>query len=240
MTVLQFVGLALVLIPWGFFERLRHPSSALWLALLVFYLTDVFFAIGYHVSDRYVFLLPGYLALALFAGAGWQAASNTLAVYNRSTRFWLVACLILLIVVPLTTYYLAPRLVSSLGVNPTTVRTLPGREPNRFFLWPSKRGYTGARRYGEQALAALPTGAILIADHTPLETLNYLMTVEGLREDITLVKIEPGADLAALITSLPTARPIFLADDTPDYYNLRNLPRTTLAPVGPVFRLEQP
>ncbi len=238
MTALQFVGPALVLILWGLLHRQHHQSSALWPALLVFYLTDVFFAISFRVSDRYVFFLPGYLALALFAGAGWLAARSSSAEHRRKRDHWLAACLILLVAVPIATYYVAPRFVAALDLNPMTVRTLPGREPNRFFLWPAKHGYTGALRYGEQALAVLPVGAVLLADHTPLETLKYLQIVEGMRQDLTLVKVEPGIDLAPLIASFPPATPIYLADDNPEYYNLRSLPRATLAPVGPVFRLQ--
>ena len=243
LTVLQFCGPALLLILWGLLARGRARLPAPWASLLVLIIVDFLFAATYRVNDRYVFLLPGYLALSLFAGAGWQAARAALASRGwalANFRHYLMVCLFLLIGMPIAVYYAVPRMMVALDQNPLQVRTLPGREPNEFFLWPGKRGYVGALHYGEETLATLPAGAMLVADHTPVQTLKYLQEVVGLRQDVRLVAIQAGNDLAPLLSSLPPGTPIFLADSNPDYYNLRSLPEATLANIGPIFRLELP
>ena len=236
---LQFVGLAFLLGIWGIVDRLSGAHPALWNALFLLYLTDVFFAISYRVNDRYVFFLPGYLVFALFAGAGWEAAWRALRRRFSPGPLFAAVGLALLVLAPLVSYYSVPRLLVAAGANPLGIRTLPGREPNTFFLWPGKAEYRGAADYGWQTLAALADEAVLIADHTPLETLRYLQVVEGLREDVTLVKIEPGQDLAPLVAAQEANRPIYLAADDPAYYNLRNLRGLQLLPEGPVFRLQR-
>ncbi|HZD09717.1 MAG TPA: DUF2723 domain-containing protein [Candidatus Binatia bacterium] len=245
LTLLQFCSPALVLIPWGLVDRLRSGRPKVWIPLLAFYLFDVLFAVSYRVNDRYAFLLPGYVALALFTGAGWQAARAALASRQRPSTVSvamagvLVAGSVLVLVMPIAVYYVAPRAMAALNLNPLDVRRLPGREPNAFFLWPGKGGYLGARQYGEQTLAALPPAATLFADHTPLETLRYLQAVEGIRPDVQILKIEPGENLAPLIDSLPPESPIYLADDNTDYYNLLSLPEADLIATGPVYRLKR-
>lgn len=245
-TILQFSSPVIVLLIWGLYDRLRTRPSPFWLALFAFYCANVLFSVSYRVNDRYVFLLPGYLALALFCGAGWQLARRTMSsrwlwmAKKANARAAIVACLSVLVATPGAVYYLAPRVMVALDSNPMDVRALPGREPNHFFLWPGKRDYVGARQYGEQTLATLPRGATLIADHTPIETLRYLQDVVGLRQDVRLIQIEPEDDLGELLDSLPQGTAIYLADSNPNYYNLRSLPEVTLAERGPLFRLDFP
>lgn len=243
LTLLQFSSPAIALVMWGIVARWRSPNSALWRSMLFFYGVNTLFAITYDVNDRYVFLLPGYLALALFAGAGWEAARKVFEARGQGpaagkAKMLAVASLALLIAMPLSLYYLAPRVLVAAGANPMQARALPEREPNEFFLWPGKRDYYGAARYGEDTLAALPEGAVLIADHTPIQTLKYLQMVRGRRPDVRLVAIEPGDDLGPVIEKIPQTVPIYLADSNPNYYNLRSLPDATLAASGPIFRLE--
>jgi hypothetical protein len=248
-TGLQFAGGAIVLIILGLRDRLRkEEGSIFWPALFLLYVTTTVFAFSYRVNDRYVFMLPGYLALALFAGAGWQAAGRLcdkrascaglrgrLARIDRRKLY--AACLTLLIAMPVSLYAVAPRVMAAQNLNPLNVRSLPGRDPYFFFLWPGKQGHLGARLYGESTLHALPSEAILIADHTPIETLRFLQEVEGLRRDVRLIQIEPGDSLAPLLDSLPDNAAIFIADNNPDYYDLGSIPQANLIAMGPVFKL---
>ena len=144
----------------------------------------------------------------------------------------------LLFLTPALTYFTTPRLLAALDLNPLGVRELPGREPNRFFLWPPKQDEWGARDFGESALKGLPQAAVLIADHTPLEPLLYLQEVEGLRPDVRLIKIEPGDDLTPILAKHTPDIPIFLADENPNYYAWREIPGASLEQVGVVWRLE--
>jgi hypothetical protein len=245
---LQFAGLALLLVLLGLWAFLREgrvdagrwPASP-WLVLLLFYAASAAFAFSYRVNDQYVFYLPGYLVAALFAGRGWQYLAENggrLAGPRRALPRRLL--LMSLLLVPPLAYNVAPRLLNAAGLNPMNIRSLPGRDPNWFFLWPGKGGYQGAADYGRAALAGLPPDAYLIADHTPLQTVTYYYIVEGLRPDIRLRPINPGQDLAPLVAELPAGARIFLADNNGAYYNLRSLPGAELRPLGVVYELSLP
>ena len=66
----QFVGLALILVVVGFAVSWRRLPRWQAVFLLLLYVVPAGFAFGYQVGDRYVFYLPGYLALALWLGLG--------------------------------------------------------------------------------------------------------------------------------------------------------------------------
>jgi hypothetical protein len=229
---LQFVGLSGILGLLGMIRRWRDGWPGPWLALFVFFLTDSLFALSYDVNDRFVFFLPAYLVFALFAGAGWQA----LFVRREGTRGRALAAALVLLL-PILTYAALPSLLQRSGFDPLGTRALPGRDAVRFFLWPPKQEAWGAATFAHEAFALMPPDAVVIADHTPLEPLRYLQTVVGLRSDVTLLKIEPGQDLAPLLSSLPPATAVFLADDNPDYYAWQALPAVRLEPVGPLYRV---
>lgn len=236
---LQFAGLSFLLGAWGMVARVRAGGGAIWWGLLLLYATDVFFAISYRVNDRFVFFLPGYVAFALFVGAGWEAAQRFWRDRVKRARLWSVVGMALLVGVPIALYYTVPQAMTAAELNPLNIRSLPGREPNRFFLWPSKRDHWGAARYAHGALDSVEPDAVLLADHTPLEALRYAQIVEGMRPDVTLVKIEPGQDLAPVVSRQELGTPIYVASDDPQYYNLRNVPGAALAPAGPVYRLRR-
>jgi hypothetical protein len=232
---LQFVGLAGLLGVWGWVDMWRKGRPTPWLTLSILYVTGVLFAFSYHVNDQYVFYLPSYLAFALFVGRGWQAVSQTWPRASHPASKALIV--ILLVATPILAYDGTPRLLRAANANPMDVRELPGREPNRFFLWPAKNGYLGAADYGRSALETLPPDSILIADYTPMETIRYLRSVEGLRPDIRLKYVSPGQDLAPIVAQFPPGSVIFLAGNAPDYYNLSSLPGATLQPDGVIYRL---
>jgi hypothetical protein len=84
----------------------------------------------------------------------------------------------------------------------------------------------------------LPPNSVLIADHTPYETLYYLQKVESVRPDVQLIKVEPDENLATVIDTFQGDVPVFLADNNRHYYNLDSLPGTILVRDGIVYRLE--
>ena len=228
---LQFVGPAGLLGLRGFIDRHWSPP---WIALGVLYATGVAFAFSYRVNDQFVFYLPSYLAFTFFIARGWHILTRQSRWFTASRR---ATVLVLIVAVPMATYALLPRALTALRLNPLDIRTLPGRDPNQYFLWPGSRDDYGAAIYARTALASLPPASVVIADHTPLEALRYVQSVEGVRPDVQLVKIEPGDDLAPVLKPFSNGQAIFLADDDPRYYNLGSIPDRCLKPFGDLHQL---
>ena len=228
---LQFVGPAALLALYALWRGRGWLGDVRWQALALLFAVNVGFALTYRVNDAYVFFLPSYLAAALVVGQGAELVAARWGGLRRAPAQ--AGLLAALAVTPAVVYLLLALLFARQGINPLGVRSLPEREPNLYFLWPAKASYTGARTYGLAAFAALPPQATLIADHTPLEPLRYLQSIEGVRPDVRLVKIEPGDDLGPVIAGLQG--PVFVADQDPRYYNLTTLPGVRLAATGPVF-----
>ena len=232
---LQFPGPALLLGALAWISLPRWRRSPAWQALALLYLTCTAFAFSYHVNDQYAFYLPGYLVFAPFTGLGWDLAGEKFPRLRQ--RPGPALGLGLAVLLPPLAYAVLAGGLAGLELNPLGIRQLPGREPNWFFLWPAKNGYHGAEQYGLEILATLPPGSLLLADHTPYQTLRYLQVVRGLRPDVRLLKIEPGDDLSLLLAAFPPDTPVFLPDDDPRYFNLAGLPGARLEPAGLVFRL---
>jgi hypothetical protein len=232
---LQFIGAAGLLGIYGLFgNTLRRVQ---WQTLLILYATCVLFAFSYRVNDQFVFYLPSYIAFAFFIARGWQRLES--AGRFRSTLSK-TALAFMIIALPMATYAALPRLLTRAGLNPLGIRELPGRDPNAYFLHPASQGDFGADVFARSALEALPRNAVIIADHTPFEPLRYLQSVEGLRPDVRLLRIEPGDDLAPIVRTLPAGSAVFLADDDPRYYRLdrlNTLPGACLRPFGNLYQL---
>ncbi len=226
---LQFVGPAVFLTLLGIWYWRKRPTVLL--PLLTLYVTTVLFAISYRVNDRFVFFLPSYLVIALFVGRGWQMLWEKRPMLAKPT-------LPLLILFPILTYAALPPILQTAEFPLPNVRELPGREPISFFLWPAKNGYDGAAVFGRNTLSTLPQESILIADHTPFETLTYLQKIEGTRPDVLLIKVESRQNLEPIIETFEKNQPIYLADNNPAYYNLSSLPRAVLIPDGMIYRLD--
>lgn len=235
LLALQFVGAAGLL---GIYGMLGHAlRSVRWQSLMILYGTCILFAFSYRVNDQFVFYLPSYIAVAFFIARGWQRLEGLTAF--RSTRSRAVLAL-LIVALPMATYAALPRLFTRAGLNPMGIRELPGRDPNTYFLQPASQGDFGAEVFARSALEAMPRNAVILADHTPFESLRYLQAVESVRGDVRLLRIEAGDDLAPVVRALPARSPIFLADDNPIYYDLGALPGARLRPFGSVYRLAPP
>lgn len=127
---------------------------------------------------------------------------------------------------------------SGLAARALPVRALPGRDPARYFLWPPSHLETSAAAFARRALASLPPGAVLLADHTPYQPLQYVQRVEGVRRDVRLVRVEPTDDLrAAAARGSRDAAERFLADDNAAYYDLPSLAPDCVVPYGVVYRV---
>ena len=229
---LQFVGCAGLLGIYGLGKSMLRVNS--WVTLLILYATGVFFAFSYRVNDQFVFYLPSYVTFSFFVARGWQRVQSHRLLKSYAARIGVLVSIVLL---PIALYSALPRLLTLFRLNPLDVRTLPGREPNQYFLWPASSDDYGAAIYAQTALQGVAPNSAIIADHTPLEPLRYLQTVEGVRPDVQLIKIEPGEDLRLILSDLPSGQVVYIADNNPDYYNLKLLGRACAVPFRNIYRL---
>jgi len=145
-----------------------------------------------------------------------------------------------LVLAPLVVYPLAVVLGGALAVRLAPARQLPGRDPVVFYLWPPKTGYTGARRFGEAALAGLAPQAAIVADWLPYQTLRFLQTVEGRRPDVLLANLNAGSgEQLRFLLEQDGRRPLYLADNSSfPYYDVPEIERCfAIAREGTVYRL---
>jgi hypothetical protein len=236
LLVLQFPGPAILLSLLAIIDIREWINVDKWQSIALLYFTCAAFALGYRVSDQYVFYLPSYIAFAIIVGLGWDSASKKWLWLRPRT----LAVLVGLVIFPPLVYFGLANTFARLDVNPLGIRELPGREPNNYFLWPAKNGYWGAYNYGMGILQNLPPDSIVIADYTPLETLKYFQVVHGMRKDVQLIGIEAGEDLKAVVEPLPSSSTVFLADDDPRYYNVNNLFNVSLVRHGMAYQLVFP
>ncbi len=225
-----FTGL-LAVVGFGTFCRRaprRAPAWALWMAV------PWLLALRHHVPDQYAFFLPAYLPVAVWCGLGYEALVRRWSGGQVRRAVVLALCLAL----PVGTYWLAPQAVVRWPLVPLQVRTLPGRDPWRFFLWPPKNDAWGARAYGEAALGEAAPGALILADWTLQAPLEYLQDVEEVRPDVLVVGTgdlrEPQA---GFLHRACWDRPCYLADLHP-YYDLAAIGEEfALVPEGVLYRL---
>lgn len=201
------------------------------------------FAFAFPVADFYVFFIPSYVVFVLWVAQGARVLNERTGARPAFGPMLLLAALL-----PIPVYAAMPAVFRRLPFAPVPVRTIPYRDNLRFFLDPPMNAETGARRYGEEVMAALPPNAAVLADWTPFQVLRYLQDVEGVRRDVVLQEIILARGQARWVKEQSRTRPVFLADDN-RYYDLDEIgrdfvlepaghlfllvPRTTPAPAGP-------
>jgi len=233
---LQFPSITALLALPGLLYSFRQRWFGL--TLLLIFIGSLYVGMRHQVPDQYVFFLFLYVVAAMWVGYGYAWLAARLAHLPEKRRLLLAALLLLSILMPIAVYSQLPVLLRRSGFTAERLgsREFPGRDSLTFFLWPGKRGYTGARWFAETVMATLPGGAILIADYTLAEPLIYLQEVEGWRPDVTLAELYPAEQLPFVREHRPS-RPIFLAD-TNVYYDIDGLSEEfELAPTGLVYEL---
>jgi len=220
---------------WGAWRTWRDDVP-LALTLTTIALGVIGFALCFRVPDQYVFYLPAYLVMAIFLACGVRAMGERWLVPGARSAV-LVAALVL---APPAIYRLAPAVASATHLSLVTPRTLPGRDNNRFFMFPPKRDERSAERFARATFAVLPESALVVADWAPLEPLCYLQVVEHSRPDLAFVESDPAnrGQLPWLVEE-SRRRAVFIADDEPlPYYDLAAIRRAfEIRPFGPLFRL---
>ncbi len=122
-------------------------------------------------------------------------------------------------------YSVIPYLVSSLNIDLIHARTLPYRDNNKFFLNPNKRGYYGDRKFGQEILELSERNSVVFADFTIYTILDYLIKIEHVRPDVTLIYCNEKTNIRKKVDTITREKadtPMYIADNN-DYYNLRGI-----------------
>ncbi len=148
------------------------------LALLILFFV---FAFRYTVPDRYAFFIPFYCLASVLIGVGFNLL---VAVPGRKILCWVVLVLTLL---PIPTYIIAPVLAEKVGFNISTRADVPYRNDYVWFLRPWRTGYRGAEKFADEVFEKLEPDAVVYADNTMVYPLLYMQEVKGKRADIKII-----------------------------------------------------
>jgi hypothetical protein len=241
--VYQFPSVTLVLGVVGGLAVVRHsPRAAALLLGAVAINAGVFIHhTDWQSSTKFVFYISDYAVFAVLCTVGADAVIRRLSSAGRwgGARTVGGVLLGLAAVTPPLVYAAAPRVAAAFDLDLVRTRTLPYRDNQTYFLNPNKRGYEGARRFGEEALRTVPPSAVIFADFTPFSVLRYLQVVEGMRPDVTLRR--PEADGRARVDwemNGVSRRPTYVVALAPDYYDLTGLTGPfDLIPAGPLIEV---
>ena len=234
-TPVALAGLA------GIVVLCRRRDGLSW-ALLAVAVAYFAWAARYNVPDQFSFFVPFYVLGSVLIGLGAAA----MAAWRGR---WVAPVSVVLAIVPVAVYAALPAAAREAGFV-FVKRELPYRDPYTYFLQPWKCGDRSARQYAEEVLAALPDGAILLADTTASTPLKYVRDVEGVRRDVLIV--DPydakfvashgpfwGSD-ASVVSRLASGRRVFVTSDAAGYVPKWVGPPSRLKPVGPVFEVTSP
>jgi hypothetical protein len=187
---------------------LLHRNWRLGLALLLMFLLNAGFYIGYRVIDKNTMFLPTYLIWAIWLGCGYQAILSWLGEGAAGLRGrWLTGGVMITLA-----------LAACLWNWPLVTRAHDG----------------SARLRGEKALAAVEPNALVFGWWETVPLIEYLQMVEGRRPDVQAINrflISPE-DMLALIRRESTHRPVYI--DSPSAEMLRSL---RIERAGPLYRL---
>jgi hypothetical protein len=193
---------------WVVFKK-ETKSKSLYRLILAILFFNFLFAFRYNVPDQYVFFFTSYFVFAILIGLG---ADFILKHFNKKS--FVVFLLIFFSFLPVAVYYKLPSFLQRKNINIGFTRDVPYRDNYTYFLWPCKRGYIGARQYGEEVLKQVESNSVIIADHTPFRVLKYLQLVEGKRKDVEII----GLDQDVVKSILEQNKKVYLADDDRIYY----------------------
>ncbi len=177
------------------------------------------------------YYLQTYVVFALWIAVGFAALWPRI-VARKGT---LAAVGLLTILLPILLYALAPAVARPFVSHLPGFRPLPGRDNLTYVLSPWKHRETGARRFGESILAALPPDSVLFADYSIWAVIRYLQVVEGACPDVELVQL--SGDQVSLILQYQNRPHLFLAD-TYRYYDVEGIRQHfDILPYGPIYQL---
>ena len=235
---------SMVLAWWGIGVVRRLGSSATVVAIGLLWLGPVVLVLfpALYIRDQFQFYLPSYVPVAILIGLGASEFANRTAVMTRLHGWQGLVLLGSILLAPLVVYPVATLLAGGVATRLAPSRSLPGRDPVTYYLWPPKTGYMGAREYADAAIGALPVGAVVVADWLPYQVLRYVQVVEGERPDLRLEMINAGDERQVrFLREQPETTPLYLADASPlPYYELDGIRAChDVLRIGVVYRLDR-
>ncbi len=227
----------------GIFALLRKDRvTAISLLLLIGVNAAFFVSFGPGVkrTTKYTFYILDYAVFSILIGYGFFVSLGWLGNRGYPLKTVIAVGITLVILLPLLLYNITPYTSRSLGIDLLHARTIPYRDNETFFLNPSKRGYTGAAKYAEQALNTASPNSIIIADYTPSTVLEYFQHVYGLRRDVLLLDSGGARENIPkrVVSTYYGRRDIYLADMERGYYRIGPLKdEYDFVPEGVLYRV---
>jgi len=200
------------------------------------FVLDFVFAFRYMVADQFVFFMPCYVIFALCVALGIPGLL-------RRGRWIGPACLVLS-VLPVVVYEIAPPLLERRGISIGAKREIPGRNNYTYFLRPRKNGDTSAASFARAALDQAAPDGLLLADVTIKNLLVYARDIEGIQRGVVLNHGHDTTPAPPVIQPVPdevkpfadrgrayicSNNPVYVPDWVQQSYDLE--------PAGVVFRL---
>ena len=156
----------------------KGKYAAVITALLIMFFV---FAFRYTIVDRYAFFIPFYAITAILIGLGGYVV---LEGRRSKVVMWVILLCTLL---PIGAYAIGPGLARKAGLKIGTQREIPYRDDCQWFLQPWRRGYDGAERFADEAIAVVEDDAVIYADNTTVYPLLYAQEVHGKGETVTVI-----------------------------------------------------
>ncbi|MHC4759266.1 MAG: protein O-mannosyl-transferase family [Planctomycetota bacterium] len=184
------------------------------ISMLIIYFV---FAFRYTVPDRFAFFVPFYLLASILIGLG---ANILLARTTTSVPYIIILILTLL---PIPTYIIAPKIAEKLEFSLNTKRQIPFRNDYEWFLSPWKTNCYGPLKFSQEVFRTLPQNAAIYADSTIAPPLLYLNEVHEKRKDVkVLSSFAFGPDSIQIneenILRILNKRPFYVVSTTEGYY----------------------
>jgi hypothetical protein len=130
--------------------------------------------------------MPFYFLVCILIGVGFDLL---VARPNRKVLGWIVVVLALL---PIPTYVIAPAIAQETDFKLPTKRNIPYRNDYTWFLQPWRTGCRGPEKFAEEVFNTVGGDAVVYADGTTVYALLYAQEVKKQRSHIKIVSSHPN------------------------------------------------
>jgi hypothetical protein len=192
-------------------------------------------------QTKYTFYISAYMVFSILIGCGFFSVQSLMRDKEYSIKKFSFLVIVTVFLLPVLLYNITPYVSKRLNIDLLHTRTVPYRDNEAFFLNPSKRGYTGAARYAQEALNIVSQGSIIIADYVPFTVLRYFQEINGVRRDVLILHTKDLKKnmLLERISAYYGKKDIYLADKKKRYGYKINLLQSEyeLVPEGVLYRV---